>query len=85
MRLPTSQRRYQHTSVYGSRNPDGTTRLQVATTDDLKRVDIWALGMILFVLLNPCLKYPYSQELKCSLEKGESALQGPYEREETTC
>ena len=55
---------------------DGTTRLQFATTEDLKRVDIWALGMTLFVLLNPCVKYPYSQELKCFLEKGESALKG---------
>ena len=55
---------------------DGTTRLQVATTEDLKRVDIWALGMTLFVLLNPCVKYPYSQELKCFLENGESALKG---------
>ena len=32
---------------------------------DLKAVDIWALGMVLFVrLINPDLKYPFQIELK---------------------
>ena len=31
---------------------------------DLKAVDIWALGMLLFVLINPDLKYPYQMELE---------------------
>lgn len=31
---------------------------------DLKAVDIWALGMVLFVIINPDLKYPYQIELE---------------------
>ena len=31
---------------------------------DLKAVDIWALGMLLFVTINPDLKYPYQMELE---------------------
>ena len=31
---------------------------------DLKAVDIWALGMLLFVIINPDLKYPYQMELE---------------------
>ena len=46
----------------------GATRLAVATTEDLKRADIWALGMTLFVLLNPCSKYPYFSRGQTALE-----------------
>ena len=31
---------------------------------DLKAVDIWALGMVLFVIINPDLKYPFQMELE---------------------
>lgn len=31
--------------------------------EDFKRVDIWFLGMILFVLLNFCVKYFYFDEI----------------------
>ena len=53
----------------------GESRLAVATFDDLKRADIWALGMTLMVLLNPCCKYPYSEELQGATSKGQSKLQ----------
>ena len=35
-----------------------------ARFDDLKKVDVWGLGMTLLVLLNPAMKHPYSQELQ---------------------
>lgn len=53
----------------------GATRLAVATTEDFKRADIWALGMSLFVLLNPCSKYPYFQEVQDALSRGQTALE----------
>ena len=31
---------------------------------DLKALDIWALGMVFFVIINPDLKYPYQMELE---------------------
>ena len=34
-----------------------------ATIDDLWRVDMWAYGMLLFNLLNPCLHHPYEEVL----------------------
>jgi serine/threonine protein kinase len=33
------------------------------TIENLKAVDMWALGMVFFVLLNPDLSYPYQREL----------------------
>ena len=39
-------------------------RLKSATFDDLKKVDIWAFGMVMYNLLNPNLKYPYQLEVK---------------------
>ena len=38
--------------------------LKVATFEDLKKVDIWAFGMVLFNLLNPDLQYPYQLDTK---------------------
>ena len=35
-----------------------------ATIDDLRRVDIWAYGMLLFNLSNPCFHHPYEEVLK---------------------
>ena len=35
-----------------------------ASRNDLKAVDMWALGMVFFILLKPDLDYPYSVELK---------------------
>lgn len=32
--------------------------------EDLKAVDIWALGMLLFIIIDPDLKYPYQIELE---------------------
>lgn len=32
--------------------------------EDLKAVDVWALRMLLFVIINPDLKYPYQFELE---------------------
>ena len=34
-------------------------QLPVVSLDDLKRVDMWAYGMVLFNLLNPGLKHPF--------------------------
>jgi serine/threonine protein kinase len=39
-------------------------RLKSATFDNLKKVDIWAFGMVMYNLLNPNLKYPYQSEVK---------------------
>ena len=35
-----------------------------ATVDDLLVVDMWAYGMLLYNLLNPCLHHPYEEVLK---------------------
>ncbi len=34
------------------------------TIDDLKKMDMWSLSMILFLLLNPDSAYPYENEVK---------------------
>ena len=47
-----------------------TQRLEAATFEDLKKVDIWAFGMVLFNLLNPDMKYPYQLDIK---ESGKSS------------
>lgn len=41
-----------------------------ASLCDLKAVDIWALGMVFFILLNPDLQYPYFSEIKQSKKSG---------------
>eukprot|EP00112_Aurelia_sp_Birch-Aquarium-sp1_P014211 Seg3053.2 transcript_id=Seg3053.2/GoldUCD/mRNA.D3Y31 product="Serine/threonine-protein kinase 33" protein_id=Seg3053.2/GoldUCD/D3Y31 len=38
-------------------------RPREASLDDLKAADIWAFGMVMFVLTNPCLSYPYQQQM----------------------
>ena len=38
-------------------------RPQQATLEQLKAVDTWAYGMVLFILTNPALHYPYQEEL----------------------
>ena len=37
--------------------------LKSASFQDLKRVDMWAFGMVLFILVNPDLKYPYELDI----------------------
>lgn len=39
-------------------------KLTHVTLEDMKAIDVWALGMTLFSLLNPDLNYPYEIELK---------------------
>ena len=46
----------------------GKTRLSVATIEDMKRADVWALGISLFVLLNPSVKYPYHKEIERAMD-----------------
>lgn len=38
-------------------------RLKSASFQDLKQVDMWAFGMVLFILVNPDLKYPYELDM----------------------
>ena len=38
-------------------------RPQNASLDDLKAVDIWAFGMVMFMLCNPSSEYPYYNEI----------------------
>ncbi len=35
-----------------------------ATMEDLKSVDLWALGMLMFVVANPSIAYPYQHEIE---------------------
>lgn len=35
-----------------------------ATIQDMKRIDMWAVGMIMFNICNPDVQYPYEKELK---------------------
>lgn len=37
-----------------------------ATIQDLKAADMWALGMVMFVLANPSSRYPYSHEIEAA-------------------
>ena len=39
-------------------------RISGATISDLFLVDIWALGMIIFTMINPNLKYPFRLEIR---------------------
>ena len=44
-------------------------KLNCATMEDLKAIDIWALGMIFFSIINPDVEFPYEIELNSSAEK----------------
>lgn len=44
-------------------------RLSCATMDDLKAIDVWALGMTFFNIINPDIQFPYEIELSLSSEK----------------
>ncbi len=35
-----------------------------ATIEDLKKIDVWAYGMVLFKICNPHIKYPYHHDIK---------------------
>ena len=37
-----------------------------ATIEDLKALNMWALGMVLFMMINSDAKYPYAMEFKTS-------------------
>ena len=49
-------------------------RLPSVGLEDLKRVDIWALGMLLFAILNPSTKYPYRQKIEDARAKGQTPM-----------
>lgn len=38
------------------------------TVHELKAADLWALGMVIFVLINPDMAYPYQKEIQRELE-----------------
>ena len=40
-----------------------TSRLKSASLEDLKKVDGWALGLVMFNLVNPGLKHPFQLDL----------------------
>ena len=44
-------------------------KLNNAAINDLKAIDIWALGMTFFSIINPDVEFPYEVELNLSSEK----------------
>jgi serine/threonine protein kinase len=40
------------------------TKMSEARSVDLKRIDIWALGMVIFCVLNPNISFPYKHDLE---------------------
>lgn len=40
-----------------------TLRLKSASFTDLKKIDMWAFGMVLFLLINPDLTHPYELDI----------------------
>lgn len=52
-------------------------RPKAATIDDLKAADLWALGMVIFCVINPGICYPYAGEMREVLKK--SPFKGPRE------
>ena len=44
-------------------------KLNYAAIDDLKAIDIWALRMTFFNIINPDVEFPYEVELNLSSEK----------------
>ena len=53
----------------------GAIRLTTTSFKDLKRTDIWALGMLLFSLVNPSVGFPYRQEIDAAQAKKQSPSQ----------
>ena len=51
---------------------DGEISRVGATVEDLKRVDMWSYGMLLFNLLNPCLHHPFEEALREEKSTGDS-------------
>ncbi|XP_064629357.1 uncharacterized protein LOC135488632 isoform X2 [Lineus longissimus] len=45
-------------------------RLATASLDDLKRIDIWALGMTFYNLINPDIKVPFARDMREVKEQG---------------
>ena len=44
-------------------------KLNYAAMDDWKAIDIWALGMTFFSIINPDVEFPHEMELNSSSEK----------------
>ena len=42
--------------------PEGLLQGQKLSLEDLKKVDIWALGLVFYCLVNPSVSYPYDRE-----------------------
>ena len=42
--------------------PEGMVQGRKLSLEDLKKVDIWALGLVFYCLVNPGVSYPYEQE-----------------------
>lgn len=42
--------------------PEGLDRERKLSLDDLKKVDIWALGLVFYCLVNPSVSFPYERE-----------------------
>ena len=42
--------------------PEGLLQRQKLSLEDLKKVDIWALGLVFYCLVNPSVTYPYDRE-----------------------
>lgn len=42
--------------------PDRATKGKKLSLDDLKKIDIWALGLVFYCLINPGISYPYERE-----------------------
>eukprot|EP00112_Aurelia_sp_Birch-Aquarium-sp1_P005669 Seg1645.4 transcript_id=Seg1645.4/GoldUCD/mRNA.D3Y31 product="putative serine/threonine-protein kinase" protein_id=Seg1645.4/GoldUCD/D3Y31 len=53
-------------------------RPKAATIDDLKAADLWALGMVIFCVINPGICYPYAGEMSLKVLK-KSPFKGPRE------
>ena len=55
-----------------------------ASIKDMKAVDMWALGMVLFMLLNPNLKHPFEAELKVCNSRitWQAVIEGMFEKKE---
>jgi hypothetical protein len=53
------------------RAPEILTNCRSVSVSELKAVDMWALGMVFFVLINPDVSYPYQKELRSAQTPGD--------------